>query len=721
MNFVNRFSHPISTFALISLVFVCPVQNLAQQQTEDVVRINTELVQTGVTVVDSRGNFVNGLKREQFELTVEGKPQTISFFEQVEAGSERERQVALPTRETKDQPTDRPSSANDSYGRTIIFFIDDLHLSLDSLGRTRKMLARFIDNEMTETDHVAIASPSGDIGFLQQFTDNKTVLRAATARLTQKPYNVRDMSRETTPMTEYMALTIERKDDPGVFQFYVDECLKTAPWLYPRKACEVEVINRARLILLQAASVIVNTYASLERLMQTSAMLPGRKLAFFISDGFLLETGPRNADPRNALSRIIDEAMRAGVVVYTIDARGLISGQLDATNNVPVDMRGRLESASLREIPASQDAMHALARDTGGRALRNQNYFDQWVGKILDETSNYYLLAWRPNKDEGDLPNFKNITVRVIGHPEYEVRLPRGFLTKKAAPAPAKTPAITAAPAQTHRELQETLTSLNPRREIPVSLSTVFMDTPEHGLVLTSSVRIANDSLSYGPLKDKAAAAVDVVGVVVNDRGKPAGSFQTRLNINAIDVDGENQKSSGTIYNSRLPLQPGLYQVRVAARDANNGQMGSAQQWIEIPDLKSQRLTLSSLFLDVRNVAASATSQVQFSVDHRFARNSRLTFMAFIYNAVRAENGKSLPALSIQARLLRRGRVVQTGPLRKVELSSQDLMRIPCGGEISLNSIPAGDYVLEVRVTDALNQTSASQRTGITVDQAALQ
>jgi len=712
MNFVKRFSHLI---ALIFL-FVSCVQNLAQQQqptpqTQDVIRIDTELVQTGVTVVDSHGNFVNGLKREQFELTVEGKPQSISFFEQVVAGSEKERrQVALPTRETKDQPT---SSASDSYGRTIIFFIDDLHLSLDSLGRTRKMLAHFIDHEMTETDQVAIASPSGDIGFLQQFTDNKTVLRAAAARLTQKPYNVRDMSRETTPMTEYMALTIERKDDPGVFQFYVDECLKTAPPRYPRRSCEVEVINRARLILLQAASVIVNTYASLERLMQSSAMLPGRKLAFFISDGFLLETGPRNADPRNSLSRIIDEAMRAGVVVYTIDARGLVSGQLDATNNVPVDMKGRLESASLREIPASQDAMNALARDTGGRALRNQNYFDQWVGKILDETSNYYLLAWRPNKDEGDLPNFKNIIVRVIGHPEYDVRLPRGFLSKKATPAPAKTPVIT----EPHRELQQALTSLNPRREIPVSLSTVFMDTPEHGVVLTSSVRIANDSLSYGQVKDKPAAAVDVVGVVVNDRGKPAGSFQTRLNINAIDGDGESQKPSGTIYNSRLPLQPGLYQVRVAARDINSGQMGSAQQWIEIPDLKSRRLTLSSLLLDVQNVAASETSQVQFSVDHRFARNSRLTFMAFIYNASRTENGK----LSIQARLLQRGRVVQIGPPHKVELGSQDLTRIPCGGEISLNSIPAGDYVLEAEVTDAISHTSTSQRTRITVVQTTLQ
>jgi hypothetical protein len=167
-----------------------------------------------------------------------------------------------------------------------------------------------------------------------------------------------------------------------------------------------------------------------------------------------------------------------------------------------------------------------------------------------------------------------------------------------------------------------------------------------------------------------------------------------------------------------LPLHPGLYQVRVAARDTNSGQMGSAQQWIEIPDLKSQRLTLSSLLLNVQNVATSNNSgppQVQFSVDHRFARNSRLTFMAFIYNAIRAD--KSPPSLSIQARLWRRGRVVQTGPLRKVEFNSQDLVRIPCSGELSLVSIPPGDYVLEVTVTDALNQTSTSQRTRITIDQ----
>ncbi len=719
MNWKSRSLKTIRALAPIACLLFSPIHGLTQQQTpspapENVIRINTELVQTGVTVLDSRGNFVNGLTREQFELTVDGKLQPISFFEQVEGGSARER-LQL---ESKNQPSDR-SPASSGPARTIVFFIDDLHLSLDSLGRTRKMLTQFIDHEMVETDQVAIASASGEIGFLQQFTDNKAVLRAAAGRLTHKPYNIRSMTRERTPMTEYMALTIERKGDPGVFQFYVDECLKEAPPRYPRRSCEVEVINRARLMLLQAASVIVNTYTSLQSLMDSAAKLPGRKLAFFISDGFLLDTGPRNADPRERLHRIIDEALRGGVVIYTIDARGLVSGQMDATNNVPIDIRGRLETTSLAEIPASQDAMNGLARDTGGRALRNQNYFDSWVSKILDETSNYYLLAWRPDKDEGALPNFRNIDVRVIGHPEYTVRLPRGFLTKRATPP--KAPVIAEVPLQPHQELQDGLTTLYPRREIPTSLSAIFLDAPEHGMVLTSSVRVANDTLSYRTLNGKQVASVDLVGVVVNDRGKPASTFQTRLNINAPAGDGENLQTFGTIYNYRVPLPPGLYQVRVATRDITSGQVGSARQWIEIPDLKSRLLTLSSLLLGVKDVGAketigsnSAPPQVQFSVDHRFARNSRLTFMVFIYNATQV--GKLSPDLSIQASLLQRGRTVNTEPPRKVLVGSADLMRIVGAGEMSLNSIPPGEFVLQVTVSDEYKKATAIQRTRVTIE-----
>ena len=723
---------PRQPYGLLLLIVLClgGLTSDLQAQTQkppspppdDVIRINTELVQTDVMVFDKKGHFVDGLQREQFELNVEGKPQPISSFEQVRAGSLKY-SARLTTNGNAVTPSSEKAAINESRGRTIVFFIDDLHLSLDSLGRTRRTLAQFIDHEMNDNDRVAIASTSGDIGFLQQFTENKSVLRAAAGRLTQHPYNVRDMTDVTTPMTENMALTIERKDDPGVLDFYIEECLRAAyPLRYTRAACEVEVKNRARAILLQAASVISNTYGSLESLMRSSAQLPGRKLVFVISDGFLLDTGPRNSDPRGKLNQITDTALRAGVVIYTIDARGLFSGQLDATNNIPFDKQNRLESTSLREGPIMQDALNALAGDTGGRALRNQNYFDRWVNNVLDETSNYYLLAWRPNNEEQTGSDFKKITARVIDHPEYSVRLPRGFLKSNASPA-SQPIAEAQTPAQSHRDLQQALTALYPKAEIPLSLSLVFLDTPEHGPVLTASVRVSNQTLSYEVSEGKPAAAVDVVGVVLNDKGKPAGTFQTRLKISPTGSDSAEQNNSATIYNARVPLTPGLYQVRVASRDTKNGQVGSAQQWVQIPDLALHRLTLSSLLLGVQSVelkeakaGPAGTPQVQFNVDHHFVRNSRLGFMAFVYNAARGQEGKSLPDLSIQARILKAGQPVLTTPVRTVKIEPGDLARIFCGGELQLGSIPPGQYILEVTVADQIAKTSASQQTRILVE-----
>ena len=712
----------ILCLAVLTFNISAQTQKPPSQQPDDVIRINTELVQTDVMVFDKKGHFVDGLQRDQFELNVDGKPQAISLFEQVRAGSFKDR-TRLTANGNAVTPSSEKATINENHGRTIVFFIDDLHLSLDSLGRTRKTLAQFIDYEMNDNDRVAIASTSGDIGFLQQFTENKSVLHSAADRLTHHPYKVRDITDVTTPMTEYMALTIERKDDPGVLDFYIDECLRAAyPLKYTRAACDVEVKSRARMILLQAASVIMKTYDSLESLMRSSAQLTGRKLVFMISDGFLLDTGPRNSDPRGRLSLITDAALRAGVVIYTIDARGLFSGQLDATNNVPFDRQNRLESASLREGSSAQDALNALAGDTGGRALRNTNYFDRWVNKILDETSQYYLLAWRPNKEEETSANFKHITVRVIDHPEYSVRLPRGFLKPSGSSPPARI-AEAQTPAQTHRDLQQALTALYPKAEIPTSLSLVFLDTPVHGPVVTASVRVANEGLSYEVMEGRPTAAVDVVGVVLNDKGKPTGTFQTRLKISPTGADSAEQNNSATIYNARVPLTPGLYQVRVASRDSKSGQVGSAQQWVQIPDLSQHRLTLSSLLLGLQSVerketraAPAATPQVQFNVDHRFARNAALGFMAFVYNAARGQEGRSLPDLSIQARILRMGQTVLTTPIRTVKIEPADLARIFCGGEIQLGSLPPGPYILEVTVTDQIAKASVSQQTRIMVE-----
>jgi hypothetical protein len=163
----------------------------------------------------------------------------------------------------------------------------------------------------------------------------------------------------------------------------------------------------------------------------------------------------------------------------------------------------------------------------------------------------------------------------------------------------------------------------------------------------------------------------------------------------------------GVIYNHRAPLAPGLYQVKAAARDARGGRLGSAVQWIEIPDLSKKQLTLSSLHLGGRQVGG-AQPQVQFSVDRRFARSSKVDFLGFVYNA--AQNGGAVD-LSVTLRVLRDNKAVVSSPARKIAPEAgADLARIPVTGAISLGQMPAGRYELEVAVTDNLAHTGAVER-----------
>ncbi|HKR01285.1 MAG TPA: VWA domain-containing protein, partial [Pyrinomonadaceae bacterium] len=274
------------------------------QADEDVLRISTELVQTDVVVVDKQGHFVEGLKPEQFELKVDGKPQPISFFESVTAWTANEEKqlaaargaVAAGTSAVKDAPIADPQAAVATRrGRTIIFFVDDMHLNAESVLRVRKLITRFIDKEMGEDDMVAIASPTGSIGFLQQFTNNKTVLRAAAARITYTPYSIGDTQHPS--MSEFQAQSVDR-NEPDVIEYYVAPLLQQNPRL-SRQMAEAMVHQRAEQILKQSSLYTVRMLIALDGLMRTSLSIPGRKLAFFLSDGFYLYN--RNSD---ALDRL---------------------------------------------------------------------------------------------------------------------------------------------------------------------------------------------------------------------------------------------------------------------------------------------------------------------------------------------------------------------------------------------------------------------------------
>lgn len=714
------------SLAIIASVLTTPIVFGQQQQpADDVVRITTELVQTGVVVVDKRGQFVEGLRPEQFVLKVDGQVVAPTFFEQVVAGTAREEELERSGGRQSNSGPATSAIRSSHRGRSIIFFIDDLHLSAESVQRMRKGILDFVEREMTLEDQVAIASPSGQIGFLQRFSDLKPVVRAAVNRLNHKPYTVRDT--EQVPMTEYQAIRIAQGDSSAV-DYFANKMIEqmnvrviggvgpppSGPNTERRKTTGMTietarrvVQERANLLVRQSESITGGTLATLESLMRMLGQAPGRKLVFFISDGFFVND--RSSGYGEKIARIADAAVRGGAVVYSLDARG-VTGMTDASSN-RADPTGQLTMASVGELAASQDGMNALAVDTGGKAFLNGNLATA-LNEALRETSNYYLLAWRPTTELQKSPNFKRLEVTIPGRPELTVRVARGFFdsipkteqkeSETTSAVEPTTPSDSSGSKRVETALMSALAAPSARIGIPTRLSTSFVDVPNSGAVLNAATQISTEVLGYGG-DGKQTAAVDLAGVVLNDQGKQAGSFKTRLNIDQLS-QAAGTKESAVVYNHKIPLKPGLYQVRVAVRDEKSGRVGSSAQWIEIPELSTKRLTMSTLLLG----DASKAEQGQFSIDRRFSRETQMSFLTIIYNARAGAGG---PKLDSQIEILRRGQRVIASPIRPVIVEpNTDLARIPYGAVVALKTLAPGRYVLRVTVNDRTsNENSVSE------------
>src|SRR5436305_14960737 len=158
--------------------------------------------------------------------------------------------------------------------------------------------------------------------------------------------------------------------------------------------------SRAEQIVAHNTPISPQTLGGLQNLLRMSAQLPGRKLVYFISDGFAFNSG--ETDVRDRIRRVIDAALRAGVVVYTLDAHGLSTGMMDmgdtGLDTLP-DPTGQIRNSS-SNLLAYQEPLRTLAADTGGSALLNTNALANAIKKPLQETSIDYLLAWRPAQEE---------------------------------------------------------------------------------------------------------------------------------------------------------------------------------------------------------------------------------------------------------------------------------------------------------------------------------
>lgn len=679
---------------------------------DDVVRVSTSLVQSDVMVFDKQNNFVEGLKLEQFQVKVNGSPVSISFLEQVTTGSPQEKaQIAAarggrPITVTGEKT---PSPITVVEGRSLFLFVDDLHLDGESLIRSKKMLSNTVD-EMTANDRALLITASGQLG-PQNLTSDKVALKATIEKIALRA-RVRE-SLESPPMSEAAALAIDR-GDTAVIDYYARRIRDPIS----SGGADEMVKGRAARIIEQAAPFASNTLTALESFIRELANLPGRKLLFFVSDGFIIENQRSMSYAR--LRGASEEAARAGVVIYTLNARGLVTGSPDASVGDGFDPAlSRVVYGADKEM---HEVLYSLAADTGGRATINNNDINLGIRQALAETSRYYLLAWKPPQEVAEKGKVKKIEVSIIGRPDLKVRTRRGIAEAISESLIASnSPLSTIAAPAAGGELMTALANPTVQRDIPASLVLAYQKVPAGNFTLRASLQAPTDSITFEDKEGRKIANVDVAAIVQDQSGKQVSSFNRKLTI-ASDSNAIDPTRKVLFYNHDAALPPGTYQVRVGIRDAKSGRIGSAAQTLVIPEVSAGQLALSSLLLNEHTEADDEEETadkvgVRKGVARNFNHDSRMRFLTYVYNAAATAADDPEPDLGVEVKVLRGEQPILNPALREMEINRGTDARVyPYLAEIPLTGLKPGEYTLQVVITDLKTKASATQRATFVID-----
>ena len=293
------------------------------------------------------------------------------------------------------QPVMPPRPAERSeIRRTIVLFVGDLLTSSESIPAIRAGLKKFVLEQMRPGDLVAIVRSSAGFGALQDFTSDKGMLLAAID-------HVRFTSNAVGSAMEsaYEPLGLPSLQGFGVMDM--------------AQLDKIDTIER----------VTLETTATLLRVLRRMEELPGRKSVVLISDGLRLAspdelnpfTGDKDIGTGAFLSpiylsmrHVVDESLRAGVVLYAIDTRGLSSLNPQASDrlvnpnpSLPLDVRAATQS---RRDEYSDNQWGGIFLQRGDRRIHDHRIEPHRGGTgACDGRSARLLPARLPSAVRGDV------------------------------------------------------------------------------------------------------------------------------------------------------------------------------------------------------------------------------------------------------------------------------------------------------------------------------
>ena len=664
---------------LVGLALLCSSVP-AQEQADYTFRVQSDLVLVNVTVKDKSGNFVRGLKPEDFTILEDNKPQKVVSFdvENIDAVATQDVVQAkpLPGQSAPATPTAAAAPSGSDADRfkdrrLIVLFFDLSAMEPDEIDRAITSAEHYVDTQMAPADMVSIVSLGSSVLVNQDFTADHDLLKKQLQAFGEG--SGQGFEEGTTGSTE---------GTPDTGQpFTADDT-------------EYNIFNTDR--RLEALRSVAEKLSHMQQ----------KKSLIYFSSG-MDRTGIEN---QSELRAATNAAVRANMAIYTMDLRGLqalVAGG-EAQN---ASLRGTSAYSGQSSINAlnsnftTQETLVTLASDTGGRAFLDSNDFSQVFKGVQQDTSAYYLLGFHSTNPAKD-GRYRRISVKV-NTPGVKVEYRRGYY----APADYRH----STKEDKELQLEQELASELPTTDLPLYLGDAYFRLEANKFYVPISLVVPGSEIPFTRSSDRDKATLDVIGVVLDSEHHPVNRIRDTVKL-AVDSSSDVRKKN-VQYDTGISLPPGKFHLKFVVRENETGRMGSFETDLEIPDLKAPVLKMSSVVLasQLQPAKKGGTSsplihdgsEIIPNVTHVFSATQHLRLYYEVYDPGRVAATADAPQGKPGIRLLTnvaffrgKAKIFESSTVELTELNARDRKAGVFQLDLPLSPLKPGFYTCQVNVID---------------------
>jgi VWFA-related protein len=548
-------------------------------QTQFKVQVQRNMVLVRAIVRDSKGRPMLHLRKEDFRLWDNGKPQVIDQFAVESPNSPAPLATPAPSKESEEEAAPAAGVATVTARNFQALYFDDTQMTFEDIVHARDAADRYLAATLTPADRAGIFTSSGQ-GDLD-FTDDRSKLHDAL-------FNLRARARISTGLRscpdigEYQAYLIAERRDSSATEIAIEEAMQclcgTGTDRAALQMCQSQATSVAQADAMQTwnqwQTQSEGVLRGLEQVVRRTALLPGQHSVIFLSPGFLL------FNLESQIAELTDRALRAGVVISALDPRGLyviIPGGDASHEGVIIpnrpDLVARKDQIITQGLSLAEEVLAGLAADTGGQFFHNSNDLDQGFRQVGTLSEVYYILAFSPHDLKYD-GRFHKLKVSLVNPVGSTIQARRGYFAPKASEDAAT---------RAKEEIQQAVYSQDELRELPVDVHTQFFKLNDAEVRLAVLTHLDMGSVRFRQDQDRHFNKLTFLTVLFDRDGKCVIAKEREVEFRLRDATLARLTQSGITLKTEFDVRPGTYLVRQIVRDSEAGQLSGLNRTVEIP------------------------------------------------------------------------------------------------------------------------------------------